>query len=77
MITYLPLLIRGFKNLPSLLAGEGARRAEGDIGICEIKFWNDEILKKDNVPKTIYVEIEHLSPSAFGSSPPHKWVEPR
>ncbi|EDJ92913.1 hypothetical protein CGSHi3655_06084 [Haemophilus influenzae 3655] len=46
MITYLPLLIRGFKNLPSLLAGEGARRAEGDIGICEIKFWNDEILKK-------------------------------
>ncbi|BBF07817.1 hypothetical protein CHBNIII7_17000 [Haemophilus influenzae] len=62
MITYLPLLIRGFKNLPSLLAGEGARRAEGDIGICEIKFWNDEILKKDNVPKTIYVEIEHLSP---------------
>ncbi len=56
--------------MPSLLAGEGARRAEGDIGICEIKFWNDEILKKDNVPKTIYVEIEHLSPQPSAAPPP-------
>ncbi|KMZ32018.1 chromosome condensation protein CrcB [Haemophilus influenzae] len=56
--------------MPSLLEGEGARRAEGDIGICEIKFWNDEILKKDNVPKTIYVEIEHLSPLSLRQLPP-------
>ena len=56
--------------MPSLLEGEGARRAEGDIGICEIKFWNDEILKKDNVPKTIYVEIEHLSPLSRRQLPP-------
>ena len=56
--------------MPSLLEGEGARRAEGDIGICEIKFWNDEILKKDNVPKTIYVEIEHLSPLSHRQLPP-------
>ncbi|KIS35079.1 hypothetical protein NTHI1209_00682 [Haemophilus influenzae] len=31
---------------------------------------------RKNVLETIYVEIEHLPPSAFGSSP-HKWVEPR
>ena len=62
--------------MPSPACGEGARRAEGDIGICEIKFWNDEILKIDNVPKTIYVEIEHFSPLSHRQLP-HKWVEPR
>ncbi|EGF13030.1 CrcB family camphor resistance protein [Haemophilus aegyptius ATCC 11116] len=45
------------------MRGKVPEGRKGDIGICEIKFWNDEILKKiDNVPKTIYVEIEHLSP---------------
>jgi len=46
-------------------------------GYKVIRFWNDEVLKNiDNVLEAIYVEIEHLSPPHFGSSP-HKWVEPR
>ncbi|HHV7059005.1 TPA: hypothetical protein ACUM1S_001119, partial [Haemophilus influenzae] len=45
------------------LRGKVPKGRKRDIGICEIKFWSDEILKNiDNVPKTIYVEIEHLSP---------------
>ena len=44
---------------------------KGDIGIFEIKFWNDEVLKNiDNVLETIYVEIEHLSPPQPSAAPP-------